>query len=230
MAQWPHCNGTVGGMKKILLIDVDGTLIDSYPGIRASFIHALSTHGYAIPDEDFLRGLPGPPMRDSIAAAGVPAEQVETVMANYSKHQSSGGWLDSALFPGTTELLATWREEGHILATATSKSYTGALRALTHFGLLEYFDYLGTAEDNGGPRQHKEDVVAYVMGLINAEHETDPSQFLMIGDRKHDAQGAKSQGIDCVLVNWGYGSQQELAQVPLIANTTEELKSIVEQH
>src|SRR5699024_492966 len=131
---------------------------------------------------------------------------VKTVMADYSEHQSSGGWLDSALFPGIPELLAEWRKEGHILATATSKSYSGALRALKHFGLLEHFDYLGTAEDDGGPRQHNEDGVAYVMGLINAEHETRPSQFLMIGDRNHDAQGAKSQGIGCVLVSWGYGN------------------------
>src|SRR5699024_12366900 len=98
-------------MRKILLIDVDGTLIDSYPGIRASFIHALSTHGSAIPVEDFLRGLPGPPMRGAIAAARVRAVHVSAAMADYSEHQSSGGWLDAARFPGTPELLTTWRQE-----------------------------------------------------------------------------------------------------------------------
>lgn len=216
-------------MKKFLLVDVDGTLIDSYPGIQASFIHAMEAHGFPIPGEDFLRGLPGPPMRDSIAAAGVPADQVEDVMADYSQHQSSGGWLDSALFPGMLELLKEWKADGHVLATATSKSYTGATRALKHFGLLEYFDYLGTAEDNGGPRQHKEDVVRYAMDLIAADHSAEPKDFLLIGDRKHDAQGAESQGIDCVLVKWGYGNENELAQVPLIASTPAELKSIVEQ-
>lgn len=74
-------------MKKYLLVDVDGTLIDSYPGIRESFITALRTHGYGIPDESFLRGLPGPPMRESMIAAGVSALKLSDVMATYSEHQ-----------------------------------------------------------------------------------------------------------------------------------------------
>lgn len=214
-------------MKKYLLVDVDGTLIDSYPGIRESFITALRTHGYGIPDESFLRGLPGPPMRESMIAAGVSALKLSDVMATYSEHQRTIGWKMSAPFEGMKELLARWRDEGYVLATATSKSYSGAVQALTHYGMIDYFHYLATAEDGGGPRQHKADVIDYAFELMAGGVPKNRDEYLLIGDRKHDATGAEQHGIDSVLVTWGYGSENELALATAVADSPAELASLV---
>ena len=54
-----------------LLLDVDGTLIDSYPGIRASFTATLRDLGTPIPDEAWLRTIPGPPIEHTFTRLGL---------------------------------------------------------------------------------------------------------------------------------------------------------------
>ena len=60
-----------------LLLDVDGTLIDSFPGIRAGFVRGLEAVGVELPSEEFIARIPGPPMPESMQAAGLDAAQVE---------------------------------------------------------------------------------------------------------------------------------------------------------
>ena len=54
-----------------LLLDVDGTLIDSFPGIRAGFIHALDAVGWEHPDDEFIARIPGPPMEETLTSVGM---------------------------------------------------------------------------------------------------------------------------------------------------------------
>ncbi|CAB0609537.1 hypothetical protein CIP107552_01731 [Corynebacterium diphtheriae] len=53
-----------------LLIDVDGTVVDSYPGIREAFIHSMTSVGIPVPEESWLRRIPGPPMVETMRALG----------------------------------------------------------------------------------------------------------------------------------------------------------------
>lgn len=55
-----------------LLIDLDGTIVRSYPGIRTSFIEAMNHIGHPVPDEDWLHRIPGPPMEETMRSLGLP--------------------------------------------------------------------------------------------------------------------------------------------------------------
>lgn len=203
---------------RTILVDVDGTLVDSYPGIRSSFLRALDENDVPIPSEEQLRLIAGPPMVDTMRGLGLEGEQLDAAVASYRKHYDGGGWLEAAPFDGVAELLTSWKKRGFTLSTATSKSLTSATRLLKHFDLYDYFDVIATASDDGS-RRAKPEVVAHALEQLGAPGgpvvptaDGGPGQrpdVLMVGDRIHDVDGAHAYGIRTVLVDWGYGIRDE---------------------
>ncbi|QNH95793.1 HAD hydrolase-like protein [Corynebacterium anserum] len=224
---------------KILLIDVDGTLVDSFPGIRDSFLYALDNNGISRPPQQEIARIPGPPMSQTMANLGLEGEVLDATLRSYLEHQAGGGWSNAHAFPGMKKLLARWRKQGIILSTATSKSMESAQRILTHFGMLPYFHVLAAADPDTG-RQGKAMVIDYALTQLNAIPEIahwrqdtglslDPGELLLIGDRIHDVEGASAHGIASVLVSWGYGDEQERAQANACAASPEELDHCVQR-
>ncbi|MBV7292173.1 HAD-IA family hydrolase [Corynebacterium sp. TAE3-ERU16] len=211
---------------KTLLIDVDGTLIDSYPGIRASFLHALDAMGQPRPGEEVLSRIAGPPMELTMRSIGMTPEQAREGVRIYLRHYGEGSWANAEPYPGMRELLARWREKGYRVCTATSKGEHFARKSLERYGMYDSIDFLGAAEENG-PRRSKESVIAYVLdslGLRGTE-----SDILMIGDRIHDFDGAATFGIDAVACAWGYGDAEEHAKARWTATSTRDLEDIVDE-
>lgn len=189
-----------------LLIDVDGTIVNSYPGIRASFIHALDTIGYPIPSEERLRKVPGPQIYDTMIDLGLSPDAATRGLAAFRQHYRQHGWHNATLFEGWSALLHKLRSEGFTLCTATSKNQDLAAQTLTHLGLADAFDFIGGADVEQG-RQGKAAVIAHVLDTMHINPATQP--VLMIGDRSHDTEGAAEFGIPTVLVQWGHGEEAE---------------------
>ena len=118
------------------------------------------------------------------------------------------------------ELLASWKEEGYQVVTATSKGEGFARAILEREGMLEHIDFLGAAQEDG-PRRRKADVIAHVLDNV------DIGRGLMIGDRLHDIEGAAQFGLSTAAVTWGYGTQAEWDQAWAVAHTPAELASLV---
>ncbi|MDO4631793.1 MAG: HAD-IA family hydrolase [Corynebacterium sp.] len=207
-----------------LLIDVDGTLIDSYPGIRSSFIATLRAQGMEIPDDAWLQSIPGPPIDHSFARLGLDPTEIRVAKDLYREHYDLSGWLESSLFAHWPETLAQWKEAGLTLCVATSKNQAIATTMLKHFDIAQYFDFIAGAQEYGS-RSSKADVIKYVLDSMNLT--VGRSNILMIGDRSHDVEGAQQFGIPTVLVSWGYGNSEEWQKAYRVANTMTELKGIV---
>ena len=203
-----------------LLLDVDGTLIDSFPGIRDGFLHALDTLGWEHPSEEFIARIPGPPMEETLASLGMDGATCKKGLAAYLDFTHNGGWKNAQAFPGMRDLLESWQSEGFQVVTATSKGEGFARAILEREGLLEYIDFLGAAQEDG-PRRRKADVIAYVLDNVNV------GRGLMIGDRLHDIEGAAHFDLPTVAVTWGYGAQAEWDQAWATAHTPAELAAIV---
>ena len=109
-------------MNTTLLFDVDGTLIDSFPGIRHGFLLGLKDVGWDVPDEDFIRRIPGPPMPETMRSLGMSAAQVDQAMRAYSDYMSGEGWQRFEVYPGMDDLVERLAGEGYRVCTATSKS------------------------------------------------------------------------------------------------------------
>lgn len=217
---------------KVLLIDIDGTLTDSFPGIRASFLHALQENGVPLPSEEFTRRIPGPPMVETLRSLGLEGSLLDATLDSYLTHQRSGGWEQASPFPRMKALLALWKAAGCVLSTATSKSESSAVRLLKHFDMFDYFDVIAAASDDGS-RRRKAEVVGFALteleNLGSAEGWEMPARedLLMIGDRIHDIEGAREFGIPVAIVGWGYGSDEERTQADFVVETPEDLQHLV---
>lgn len=196
---------------ELVIFDLDGTLTDSAAGIVASFRHALSHIGAPVPDGDLAQRLVGPPMHHTLAAMGL-GEQTDAAIAAYRADYTSRGWLMNTMFEGVSALLADLRATGVRLALATSKVEPTARKILAHFGLDSYFEVVAGANVDG-TRAAKADVLAHALEQLGPL----PARVLMVGDRRHDVDGAAAHGIDTVLVGWGYG-QADYAADPEISD------------
>ena len=184
---------------ELVIFDLDGTLTDSAAGIVASFRHALEHIGAPIPEGDLAAQLVGPPMHHTLSAMGL-GGQTEAAVAAYRADYTSRGWQMNTMFDGVAALLSDLRAAGVRLAVATSKVEPTARKILAHFGLDGYFEVVAGASVDG-TRAAKSEVLAHALDQLAPL----PARVLMVGDRRHDVDGAAAHGIDTVLVGWGYG-------------------------
>jgi phosphoglycolate phosphatase len=96
--------------------------------------------------------------------------------------------------------------QGRQLYIATSKPWVFAREIARHFDFARHFKVIYGSELDG-TRTNKVELIAHLI----AEEGLDPANTLMIGDRKHDLIGARSNGMDAAAVGYGFGSREELS-------------------
>lgn len=192
---------------RYLLFDLDGTLTDSAPGIIRCVRLALDGFGMSGLSEEVLRGFVGPPLVDSFRACGLSEEETAMAIARFRAEYEVRGIEENTLYPGIVELLTQLSDAGYRIAVATSKPTVMAERVLDRFALGRWFDAVCGGEPEG-PCRTKAGVIRCAMERIGASSEC--RKVLMLGDRRHDMEGARMNGVDAVGVLWGYGSREEL--------------------
>jgi phosphoglycolate phosphatase len=196
----------VAAVTRLVLFDLDGTLVDSTPGIWASVRVAAAGLGLPEPTPEQLTQMVGPPLQDGFALVlGVPPDDVPRAVAAYRAHYSAGALLDVDVYEGIPELLGTLSGDGATLAVATSKPEPFAVRVLDHAGLRRFFASVHGATLDGAVR-HKDEVVAAAL----AAH-PEGQQPVLVGDRSHDVLGAAAHGLPCIGAGWGPAPAGELA-------------------
>ncbi|MCC8027246.1 MAG: HAD family hydrolase [Clostridium sp.] len=216
--------------KTHILFDLDGTLTDPKEGITKSVSYALNHYGIHVEDLDSLCPFIGPPLTDSYKKYfNFSHEQAWEAVLKYREYFGQRGWQENKEYPGIREMLRALKDSGRHLMVATSKPEEFALRILDHFGLTEYFEFIGGA-DMEETRNRKADVIGYVLeqcGLGAGEEAV--SRAVMVGDREHDVLGARQWGIETVGVMYGYGGRQELEScgADYMVETVEELRRLL---
>ena len=111
-------------------------------------------------------------------------------------------------------------------SVATSKPENMAVRVLEHFGLAQYFDRICGAPPDNQEGARKACVVRAALRWAGIE---DLSSAVMVGDRRHDIEGAREAGLQAVGVLYGYGSREELekAGAAYIAADMDELRGVL---
>ena len=209
-----------------ILFDLDGTIVDSAPGITATLVYTFETMGLRIPSPAELLAYVGPPILDSFRdRAGMSLGEAAEALAIYRPRYLESGALDSSLFPGVADVLRAVHAAGIPMSLATSKPETPATLMLSHFGLLGEFDIITGASDDE-VRSSKEDVVAEALVRL-AEFGADLSRPVLVGDREHDVEGAAANGVPTIFVDWGYGSAAEQAGTIAVAHTPTELQELL---
>lgn len=213
-------------MYQTILFDLDGTLTDPGEGITNSVAYALEKFDIKNEDRTSLYKFIGPPLKDSFMEFyGFSEEDALKAIAYYRERFREKGMFENMVYDGIVELLSKLKHAGKKLIVATSKPEEFTLTILKHFDLLQYFDFVAGATMDGS-RSEKEEIIHYALEHCQIEN---LDETVMVGDRKFDILGAKTNGIDSIGVLFGYGSLEELeiAGATYIADSPEELGKLI---
>lgn len=198
MSRLPGSSGV-----RAVVLDVDGTVVDSADGIVAGFRHAIAAVDVTPPDEATLRSDLGPPLQVLLPAHGVPADRLDEAVAAYRAFYLREGLRRATPYAGVVDALTALAARVP-LGTATAKRTDTALATLEAHGLARFFTVVnGLADDHPS----KAETLAQTLSLLGGPA---PADVVMVGDRHSDVAAGQAVGTRTVGVLWGYGSRDEL--------------------
>lgn len=200
-----------------ILLDLDGTLSDSEPGILRSLQWACEQEGFPVPNEAEVRSVIGPPFEIGLPSIGIPDDALERVINRYRERYTTIGAYENTLYAGIIEMLDELAGHGLSLSIATAKPEQTAHPILDYFGISERFDVRAGASLTSD-RRTKAQVIDHALRSLEIHADPDlRDHVIMVGDRDHDVHGAMHHGIVCIGVTWGYGSPNELLRAGAVA-------------
>ena len=191
--------------RSTLLLDLDGTLVDPAQGIIGCYRHALLALDAPAPEDDDLRWVIGPPMRESFARLLSKRDSIDAAVQLYRSRYAEWGLYQAARYSGVRTALEAHRRRGTRLILCTAKPHIFARRVVDYFALSPFLDALYGPELDGR-YDDKGDLIDHILQT----EQLDPADVCMVGDRRHDILAASRNGIPTVGVLWGYGSRDEL--------------------
>lgn len=213
---------------KTILFDLDGTLVDSGPGITKCAQYALAYFGIDEPELSKLEFFVGPPLKNTFMGHyGFPEKKAEEAVEKYRERYHKVGIFECTLYPDVREVLESLKKKGFEIALASSKPETSCKQILEHFDILKYFDEVVGAEMHG-PRNEKKDVLEEALHRLGKS----AKECVLIGDTRFDAIGAEEIGMECIGITYGYGTEDELkrAGASAIFSDLKEVECYLEEH
>lgn len=185
-----------------IFFDLDGTLTDPKEGITGCVQYALEQMGEPVPTKDELTWCIGPPLVENFTKL-VGTDRAAAGVRWYRERFSTVGLFENVVYEGIPEVLRQLSGR-YPLYVASSKPLVFVDQILERFDLANFFTRtFGSNLD--GSLADKSELLRYAL----AETGVSSQQALMIGDRSHDAVGAKNNDMDFIGALYGYGSAAE---------------------
>jgi pyrophosphatase PpaX len=194
---------------RCLLLDLDGTLLDTCPLLFAAFRHTVTEHLGRDPDYDEWFTHFGLPIHHHLQALGVTAVETTEMVATYRAfvHAHHDDYV--RCYDGVAEAISTMHRAGVRLAAVTSKSRRLALRNLEFVGLFPLFTAVVAEEDATRHKPYPEPVLVALERVGAA-----PEDAVMVGDSPYDVAAARAAGVCSAAALWGPFSRAALAAEP----------------
>ena len=205
------------GEYKLVVWDVDGTLLNTSDGIIASAKYAIDRFGLEIPGDDVMKTYIGPPIQDSFARTLPVDEQMAKDMADVFRERYKSEDLFKAYpYDGVISLLRELQANGIKQAVATYKRQDYAKSIVEHFGMSCYMDAVCGSDFAGNLT--KADIIGNAIAAVGIY---DRKRIVMIGDTVNDSLGAAKMGVDFVGVSYGFGVWDDTDVVSLAADVND---------
>ncbi len=195
---------------RLVIFDVDGTLVDSQAEIMAAMTMAFASEGIAMPERQAVLSIVGLSLAEAFAVLcpTVTGDQQARLVAAYKdafRHLRQDNQEMGPLFSGAREAIAGLQAQDHtLLAVATGKSRRGLDKVLERHGLTGVFHSEQVADHH--PSKPNPSMI------LTALNETGilPSRAVMLGDTTYDMDMARAAGIKKIGVTWGYHAAEAL--------------------
>ena len=212
---------------KLVIFDLDGTLIDTIADLGTATNAALAAKGLPQHEPEAFRGMVGHGVRNLVKQA-MPEPMREDdqavdallkiFLAYYIEHLDD----QSRPYPGIPELLADLQAAGVQLGVASNKFQAGAEKLIARmFPEIAFAAVLGGRP--GAPLKPDPAVVEEIRTRAGVSR----GETLMVGDSGADIAAAEAAGVACVAVSWGFRSREALAAAPRIVDSAAELRALL---
>ena len=195
--------------KKCVLFDMDGTLFDTFEGIKMCYRYGLEHFGITVKDDSELDRVIGPSLYDSYHEFfGLNGEDLMEAVRLYREIYSSDGINMLRIYDGIEDMLTEIKRSGNKIGLATTKPLVMARKILETSGLKPYFDVICGSNLDGS----MSDKYLLINTCLAQCGFTDKSRVYMVGDRFYDIEGAKAAGVHPVGVTYGFGCREEFLE------------------
>lgn len=190
---------------RLVIFDVDGTLVDSQKAILASMSFAFERAGRPVPSREAALGIVGLSLPEAMAVLAPEATHTEQLRlaedyrTGHTAFREDGDAVNSApLYPGADQTIRMLDGAGHLISAATGKSRAGLTRFLAHHRMDDIF--IGTQTADDAPSKPHPGMILNVLANTGA----DAANTVMVGDTEYDMAMAKAAGCTAIGVRWGY--------------------------
>lgn len=209
-------------MSRLIIFDLDGTILDTIADLSAGVNHTLEIHGFPTHTMSEFKMMVGHGMRKLVTAAMPESERredfIDTFLKEFLDYYLEHIDIATVPFPGIPELLRKLDAEGFKIAVASNKIQPGTERLIREF----FPDIPFVAICGNRPGYPLKPDPALVRSIMDAAGVCG-SDTIMVGDSDTDIQTAKNAGIRVIAVTWGLRPAEALTGADVIANTAEEL-------
>ncbi|HNW39457.1 MAG TPA: HAD family hydrolase [Candidatus Omnitrophota bacterium] len=189
---------------KLIIFDLDGTLVDAYGAISESFNYVMCRLGLKPQSAKVVRSLVG--WGDiNLLKPYVPAQGLKQALNLYRAHHRHSLIKYTYLYPGARALLAGLKKKGYKLAVASNRPSKFSRILLRHLKIGIFFDYVLCADQSGHGKPHPE-----MLNKIVKRFAVKKSQALYVGDMAIDAQAGRRAKINTLIVTSGSSSRAEI--------------------
>ncbi len=189
---------------KLIIFDLDGTLINAYPAIMESFNSTMHKLGYPKQDALIIRKSVGWG-DENLLEPFIKEKDLKKSLYLYRRHHRLSLIKKSRLFPGTLDLLKRLKRRGYKLAVASNRPTKFSWILIRHLKLKRFFDYVLCADRLKHIKPHPE-ILNKIMGKLSVK----PAQALYIGDMNIDAQAGRRAKVKTVIVTTGSSTKKEI--------------------
>ena len=195
-------------MKPGLIFDLDGTLVDSLPGIAASLNRSLSAHGLLEHPLPTIRSFIGNGLRNLVqrsAPADAPPALLDSLVANF-KHDYDLTWPQgTTLYPGILDMLDILRQRGFPLAVLSNKTHDFTVAISRTLCPEIYFVGVLGQQEGIAHKPHPAGALQLAATLGSP-----PANCVIIGDSSIDMATAANAGMQAIAVAWGFHDRHQL--------------------
>lgn len=190
---------------KVVVFDVDGTLLDTSEGVIESVKYTIKKHKLKELDDITLKTFIGPPIQDSFARVyGLSGEILQELATTFRNQYKNVDLLKAVPYDGIYDLIQELLDVGIKVAIATYKRQDYATAIMRHFGFDKYTDIIYGADHEN--KLKKRDIIEMALKDSGV---TDYKDAVMVGDSDNDAIGAESIGTQFIGVTYGFGFKKD---------------------